>query len=86
MFYESQESVSILVKNPVREAVPLPLLGKEGYSTKGEGHGTGLASLRRIVESYDMMWWRTSQAEGWFEQELVIGRWKGERNGSNISL
>lgn len=86
LFYESQESVSILVKNPVREAVPLPLLGKEGYSTKGEGHGTGLASLRRIVESYDMMWWRTSQAEGWFEQELVIGRWKGERNGSNISL
>lgn len=86
LFYESKESVSILVKNPVRETVPLHLLGQEGYSAKGEGRGLGLASLRRIVESYDEMWWRTSQEEGWFEQELVIGRQKGERNGSNISL
>lgn len=73
LFCVSEETLRILVRNPARKVVPPSLLGQEGYSTKGPGRGLGLASLRRMVEAYDETASRTSQEEGWFLQELVIG-------------
>ena len=73
LFCADGTGVDILVRNPVRDQVPLSRIWKEGYSTKGSGRGMGLTSLRRIVESYDHVSSRTYQEDGFFVQELRIG-------------
>ena len=77
LFCGDESGVSIIIRNPVKEPVPLSKIWKNGYSTKGPGRGIGLASLRRIVESYDNVSSRSYEEDGLFVQELNIGT--GER-------
>ena len=77
LFCGDESGVSIIIRNPVKEPVPLSKIWKNGYSTKGPGRGIGLASLRRIVESYDNVSSRSYEEDGLFVQEFNIGT--GER-------
>lgn len=73
VFCQDVSGVSIIVRNPARKKVSPSRIWEDGYSTKGAGRGTGLASLRRIVETYDNVFSRTYQEKGFFIQELSVG-------------
>lgn len=75
------ECILIVVKNPVASPVPLEKIWQEGYSTKGEGRGLGLASLNCILNSYDNVYASTFLEDGCFVQEIkiVLGKKEEER-------
>ena len=73
IFCQDGAGVSILIRNPLRKEVSLSRIWEDGYSTKGRGRGTGLTSLRRIVENYDQVASGTRQEKGFFIQELFVG-------------
>ena len=72
MITTSRECTTILIKNPVSHPVLMAEIWKEGYSTKGEGRGLGLASYRRIMDSYENVFSYTYEENGIFIQELKI--------------
>ncbi|MDE6982485.1 MAG: GHKL domain-containing protein [Lachnospiraceae bacterium] len=77
----SGECVSIVVKNPVEDSVPLQEIWKEGNSTKGMGRGLGLASLKRTARSYENVFVSTFLEKGCLIQELKIAAdrtWEGQ--------
>lgn len=84
MFTSSPECITVLVKNPVAQVVPIADIWKEGYSTKGEGRGMGLASYRRIIDSYENTFPYTYEENGIFIQELKIRG--GAENDSNLHM
>lgn len=69
---KSGECVSIVVKNPVVNTVPLKEIWQEGYSTKGTERGLGLTSLKYIVNSYENVYASTFMENGCFVQEIKI--------------
>ena len=86
VFEEGEEVVRIMIRNPVIEEVPVSRIWKDGYSTKGEGRGTGLTSFQRIVERYENVASLTRQEDGYFIQELKIMKRGGKTYGSHLSL
>lgn len=60
------------VKNPLYGEVDFQNLGRAGYTTKGEGHGIGLESYRKILGRYDFVFPFTAVQDGCFVQELKI--------------
>ena len=86
VFEEGEEVIRIMIRNPVIEEVPVSKIWKDGYSTKGEGRGTGLTSFQRIVERYENVASLTRQEDGYFIQELKIMKRGGKTYGSHLSL
>ena len=86
VFEEGEEVIRIMIRNPVIEEVPVSRIWKDGYSTKGEGRGTGLTSFQRIVERYENVASLTRQGDGYFIQELKIMKRGGKTYGSHLSL
>lgn len=84
MFTASRECTTILVKNPVSHPVSMSEIWTEGYSTKGDGHGLGLTSYRRIIDSYENVFSYTYEENGIFVQELKIR--EGAVNDTNLYL
>ena len=60
------------ITNSLYSEPALHLLGKDGYTTKGEGHGTGLESYRKILDRYDFIFNLTAARDGCFVQEFTI--------------
>lgn len=60
------------IKNTLCGRVDFERLGTGGYTTKGEGHGIGLESYRRILGKYDFAFPFTAIQDGYFVQELKI--------------
>lgn len=86
VFDEGEDVVSIMVKNPVKEDIPLSRILEDGYSSKGNNRGNGLTSFRKIVERYDNAVSCTRQEDGYFIQELKISKVGGRRHGSDLSV
>ena len=60
------------VKNTLYSEIDFHKIWLEGYSTKGEGRGTGLANYKKILERYNNVFPHTSVQDGYFIQELKI--------------
>ncbi len=60
------------VKNRLYHTVDVHRIWQQGYSTRGAERGIGLASYRKIVESYENLLAATAVQEGCFIQELKI--------------
>lgn len=60
------------VKNTLYSEVDFHKIWLEGYSTKGNGRGTGLANYKKILECYENVFPYTSIQDGYFIQELKI--------------
>ena len=69
---KEEKELYLAVANNYEEAPDLSSLTKKGYTTKGSGHGTGLASYRRIVARCRGCAARTCLKDGMFIQELHI--------------
>ncbi len=69
----SQEGcVTFLVKNTLHSAVDFHRMWEDGYSTRGEGRGVGLASYRKILDRYQNALSSTAVQDEAFVQELKI--------------
>lgn len=84
MFATGAQCTTIIVKNPVSHPVKMAEIWKEGYSTKGQGRGLGLASYRRIIDSYDNVFSYSYQENDIFIQELKIRG--GAVNDTNLHM
>lgn len=64
--------LSLRVSNPYAGTIEPDKIWAEGFSTKGEGRGLGLAGYQRILAGYANAASSTSWAEGVFVQELTV--------------
>ena len=72
IFSRQGRYLTILVENTIEENVDLSCLFREGYSTKGEKRGIGLASYARIVDKYKNVMSMTGIRDRKLVQELKI--------------
>ncbi|MCI9437638.1 MAG: GHKL domain-containing protein [Lachnospiraceae bacterium] len=69
----SQEGYTTFrVKNRLYHNIDVHRIWQQGYSTKGEDRGFGLASYRQILEGYEDVLPATAVQEGYFIQEFKI--------------
>ncbi len=64
--------LTVRVANPWEQEVDLSGIWKQGYSTKGENRGFGLANYKRILDQYPKAVSATSWENQIFVQELVV--------------
>ena len=64
--------LTVRVANSWRGDADIGRIWKEGYSSKGDHRGIGLASYQRILEKYPQAMPATSWTEELFVQELTI--------------
>ena len=65
-------SVHIILDNTAEQDVDISKIYEDGYSTKGSGRGTGLPSLRKIMEKYPEASLMTEIKSGRFIQKISI--------------
>ncbi len=69
--------IELSVSNKCLEAPDMRMIGKEGYSTKGENRGIGLAIAKKIIGRYRNILHLTSYEENVFTQTIEIVDGKG---------
>ncbi|MGI6018462.1 MAG: sensor histidine kinase [Marvinbryantia sp.] len=69
---QEETELYIAVSNNYEKTPELSALSRKGYTTKGNGHGTGLTSYRRIVSRCRGCVTRTYLKDGYFVQELRL--------------
>jgi two-component system sensor histidine kinase AgrC len=69
--------IELSVSNSCLKAPDLRMICKEGYSTKGENRGLGLAIAKKIIEKYKNVLHITSYEENIFTQTIEIIDGKG---------
>ena len=74
---KSQKGTEISISNGCLDTPDIKAIYKEGYSTKGENRGMGLAIARQIVDKYDNILLATSVDDNVFTQTLEILAEKG---------
>ena len=66
------DGVHIILDNTTDQDVDISKIYEDGYSTKGGGRGTGLPSLRKIMEKYPEASLMTEIKSGRFVQKILI--------------
>ena len=66
------DGVHIILDNTTDQDVDISKIYEDGYSTKGSGRGTGLPSLRKIMEKYPEASLMTEINNGRFVQKILI--------------
>lgn len=69
---QEEKELYLAVANNYGKTPDLAALTRKGYTTKGDGHGTGLSSYRRIIARCRGCASRTYLKDGMFVQELHI--------------
>jgi len=69
--------IEISISNSCESKPDLQMLAKEGYSTKGDGRGMGLAITKRIIEKNRNVLHMTSYEDNVFTQTIEILKRKG---------
>ena len=67
-----EDGVHIILDNTADQDVDISKIYEDGYSTKGNGRGTGLPSLRKILEKYPEASLLTEIKCGRFIQKILI--------------
>ena len=72
-FIESENSVTFIVMNKCADDIPrIHELFQESFSTKGEGRGLGLSTLKEIADNADNVLLDTIIENGFFIQKVEI--------------
>jgi len=69
---KDRDIIVILIKNRFEHEISLNNIFKQGYSSKGEGRGLGLYSLKEILKKYQNIFLETKLEDGWFVQIIKI--------------
>ncbi len=70
--YTENKSLTIKVSNNYKGNIDLTKINNEGYTTKGKGHGYGLALVQNIVNNNSIFEHRTEISKNIFSQTLII--------------
>jgi two-component system sensor histidine kinase AgrC len=71
---KNERSITFIVQNNCRDDIPrIHQLKQLGFSTKGEGRGTGLTNLSEFVRAYSNMSIETTIDGNQFIQKITIG-------------
>ncbi|MGE5615224.1 MAG: sensor histidine kinase [Bacillota bacterium] len=74
---KGEKSTEITISNGCLDTPDIKAIYKEGYSTKGENRGMGLAIAKKIIGKYDNILHSTGFQENVFTQTLEIACEKG---------
>lgn len=67
------EIIIVIVNSCKYSCPPVYKLYEDGFSTKGTGHGLGLASVKEMIDKkYENVLLNTNVSNGTFKQELII--------------
>lgn len=69
---QEEETLTIIVKNPVRGKPELALIRNEGYPTKNSSRGIGLFNYQNIIKKYPNASQETKIEKEYFIQVLVL--------------
>lgn len=69
---EENDIITIMIKNRLERGILLNQITRPDYSSKGEGRGLGLYSLKQILKNYPNIFLETNLEEGWFTQIIKI--------------
>lgn len=70
--YFDNKNLYIKVSNNYKGNIDVLKINNEGYTTKGKGHGYGLALVKRIVDNNSLFDNRTEISKNTFSQILII--------------
>jgi len=72
---EQKDSTLFVIRNKMnKKVIDINKLFWEGYTTKEQGHGLGLSTVKKIVDSSSDMLLNISVEDNWFNVELLILR------------
>lgn len=71
---KNDSEIIIVIINSCKDSCPpVYKLYEDGFSTKGTGHGLGLASVKEMIDKkYSNVLLNTNISNGTFKQELII--------------
>ena len=68
---DTAEGHSLVIINSCNSpSLPLDRIGQESFTTKGSGHGMGLATAAEILKKHPYVYKRTLLKDGYFIQQL----------------
>lgn len=70
--YEEKNNIIIILSNTYCNNIELSLITKNGYTTKGEGHGLGLYDIDKTIKNNDMFIVRYELLDKYFIATLTI--------------
>jgi len=72
-FMVDEDSITFLIANTFSEKPDVNDIYKQGVSSKGKGRGTGLATVREIIDTnYQNVILNTTVEDGYFIQEMIF--------------
>ena len=72
MIREANSVIIVLANTFEDQGMSFSEMEKHGISSKGEGRGIGLASVKEILKNYNNVCKQTEKKEGYFIQTLII--------------
>lgn len=72
MAYREESTVTIMIKNHLKEEKKIAEITQEGYSTKGENRGIGLSSYQKILNKYPNVFNKTVVSDNQFQQVIKM--------------
>jgi len=70
--YKDDEFLCVEVSNKYNGIIDMDMLDKEGYTTKGNGHGYGLSLVKKIVSNSDVFINERQISNGFFKQIIKV--------------
>ncbi len=70
--YREESTVTIMIKNHLKEEKKIAEITQEGYSTKGENRGIGLSSYQKILNKYPNVFNKTVVSDNQFQQVIKM--------------
>lgn len=67
-----EDMLEIVIRNSYVEAPDLSAMGQDGFSTKGDGHGVGLSSVRRLLHKYKRTYFCISLQGQYVVQQMLL--------------
>lgn len=69
---QEENVLTVFIKNSLENEINISSIYKNGFSTKGEGRGIGLYSLKQITKRYNNVFLKTQVEENCFIQVLRV--------------
>ena len=77
--YMMDNKMTFTISNTYKEEVDMNLITKNGYTTKGKGHGFGLYEIDKVINSFKFISNKYEKIDNYFVTTLIIDLEKLEK-------